>query len=63
MIANEVTRKIMDLAITSNKPIGFGIITSDNMEQAKARSHPTSSKKRNIAGNAAMAVLELLLNK
>ena len=38
MIANEVSRKIMDLSIQSNKPIGFGVIACENMEQAKARS-------------------------
>ena len=39
LIANEVSRKIMDLSIQSNKPIGFGIITCENMQQAKARSN------------------------
>ena len=39
LIANEVSRKIMDLSIESNKPIGFGIITCENMQQAKARSN------------------------
>ena len=63
----------MDLSISSNKPIGFGIITCDNLQQAKARSSPSDSIKtsrefikgngRNIAGNAAYAVIELLTHK
>ena len=43
LIANEVSRKIMDLSIKSNKPIGFGIITCENMQQAKARSNKIST--------------------
>ena len=38
MISNEVSRKIMDLSVKSNKPIGFGVIACQSMEQAKARS-------------------------
>ena len=73
LISNEVSRKIMDLSISSNKPIGFGIITCDNLQQAKARSCPSDSIKTstefkkvkgcNIAGNAAYAVIELLTHK
>ena len=38
LIANEVTRKIMDLSINIDKPIGFGILTCENMKQAIERS-------------------------
>ena len=38
LIANETTRKIMDLSIISKKPIGFGIITCENIKQAIKRS-------------------------
>ena len=38
LLANEVTRKIMDLSVSSNKPIGFGIITCENIDQAIKRS-------------------------
>ena len=36
-ISQASTNAIMDLSITSNKPIGNGIITCLNMKQAKAR--------------------------
>ena len=36
----------MDLSISSNKPIGFGIITCDNLQQARDRSCPTENIKQ-----------------
>ena len=68
LIANEVSRKIMDLSIKSNKPIGFGIITCENMQQAKARSNKIETwsntkesfrkaKKTNKGIEAAVVVL------
>ena len=44
LIANECTRKIMDLSCDSNKPIGFGIITCENIEQAENRSNHSPKK-------------------
>ena len=60
LISNEVARKIMDLSIAINKPIGFGIITCENIEQAKLRS---SIDKRNKGLEASKACLEVLLIK
>ena len=34
LIANECARKIMDISNNSLKPIGFGILTCENLEQA-----------------------------
>ena len=45
VISNEVTRKLMDLSIDIDKPIGFGILTCQNKEQAKERSDPTKGNK------------------
>ena len=45
IISNEVTRKLMDLSINIDKPIGFGILTCQNKEQAKERSDPTKGNK------------------
>ena len=45
LIANEITRKIMDLSVDSNKPIGFGILTCDNKEQAIVRIDPSQGNK------------------
>ena len=58
IISNEVTRKIMDLSIALNKPIGFGILTCETIEQAKER----SSSYRNKGIESAKACLDLLIN-
>ena len=59
IISNEVTRKIMDLSITINKPIGFGILTCEDIGQARVRS---SIDKHNKGTEAAKACLDILLN-
>ena len=38
LIANECARKIIDLSNENLKPIGFGILTCENIKQAKIRS-------------------------
>ena len=68
LISNEVTRKIMSISIGSNKPIGFGIITCENVDQAIARSNLDQNaannllKKSNKGEEAALAVINLLNN-
>ena len=57
IISNEVTRKIMDLSIDIGKPIGFGILTCENLEQALERSN---SDKKNKGAEAARACQKLL---
>jgi len=57
VIANECGRKIMDLSLEFNKPIGFGILTCETYEQAIVRSDP---KQKNKGKEAASACIELL---
>ena len=57
ILSNEVARKIMDLSININKPIGFGILTCENLDQAIERSDPY---KKNKGAEAAKACLDLL---
>ena len=59
IISNEVTRKIMDLSTDIGKPIGFGILTCENLEQAMERSDPS---KKNKGAEAARACQKLLYN-
>ena len=59
IISNECARKIIDLSINFNKPIGFGILTCDNYDQAIKRSDPL---KKNKGKEAAFACLQLLDN-
>jgi len=57
LISNECARKIMDLSVDFNKPIGFGIIACENYEQAILRSDPL---KKNKGKEAALACIRLL---
>ena len=59
LISNEVTRKIMDLSVILNKPIGFGILTCDNIEQAQYRSNPVRGNKGKEAAKACVDLLVL----
>ena len=57
LIANECTRKIIDISNKQLKPIGFGILTCENIKQAKIRS---DIKKKNKGKEAANACIKLL---
>lgn len=57
IIANECARKIMDISNMNLKPIGFGILTCENLSQAKIRSNV---KKKNKGKEAADACIKLL---
>ena len=57
LIANETSRKIMDLSVDYDVAIGFGILTCNNLEQALVRS---DIKKKNKGREAALACIELL---
>ncbi len=57
LIANDVSRKIMDVSLEIMKPIGFGVLTCYNYEQAKARSN---IEEKNKGREAALACVELM---
>ena len=57
VIANETSRKIMDLSVEFNVPIGFGILTCYDLDQAKIRS---DINQKNKGQEAALACIELL---
>ena len=59
VISNECGRKIMDISLNYDKPIGFGILTCDNYDQAIIRSDPN---QKNKGKEAASACLQLLTN-
>ena len=59
IIANECGRKLIDLSIQFNKPIGFGILTCENYDQAIIRSDPN---QKNKGREAASACLNLMIN-
>ena len=57
IISNETCRKIMDLSVDYSMPIGLGILTCYNLEQALIRS---DINKKNKGREAALACVELL---
>ena len=58
IISNECARKIMDLSVNSNKPIGFGILTCDTFDQAIIRSDPLKENKGKEAASACVNLLK-----
>ncbi len=57
IISNETSRKIMDLSVDNQVPIGFGILTCYNLDQAIIRS---DIKQKNKGSEAALACIKLL---
>jgi 6,7-dimethyl-8-ribityllumazine synthase len=61
-VAKEVTRGIAQIGMESGVPVGFGVITSDSLEQALERA---GAKVGNRGWDAALSVMEMadLLSK
>ena len=57
IVATESARSLSNLSVLSSLPIGNGILTVENMEQAILRSDP---KKLNKGAGAALACLSLI---
>lgn len=58
-ICDAVNRGISELNLSFGKPISFGVLTTDNVEQAMERADAGSSKG-NKGAEAALALLEML---
>jgi len=59
-VAGEAARGIMDVARDFDLPVTFGVITSDNLDQAKARAGGTVGNKGREAMIAAIEMANLL---
>jgi len=57
LIANECARKIIDISNKNLKPIGFGVLTCENIKQAKIRSDVRKKNKGKEAANACIKLL------
>ena len=55
-VAAEVSKGIANVALESNTPVTFGVLTTDNLEQAIERA---GSKSGNKGAEAAMAAIEM----
>ena len=56
-VASEVTKGIAQVSLESEKPIGFGILTTESVEQAIERA---GTKAGNKGFDAAMTVVEMV---
>jgi len=56
-ICREVSRKLMDLTLELRMPYGFGLITCENIEQAKVRA---DKEQKNVGGRAAEACATMI---
>ncbi|WP_234573395.1 6,7-dimethyl-8-ribityllumazine synthase [Rhodohalobacter sp. 614A] len=57
-VCDAVTRGITDLNLSSGKPVSFGVLTTDTVEQARERA---SEEKGNKGAEAALALCEMLV--
>ena len=57
LVAGECGRGIMDVQLTTKIPIGFGVLTVENLDQATARSEGTGG--HNVGEEAALVAVEL----
>tara|TARA_B100001248_G_C27326364_1_gene429207 strand:- start:439 stop:864 length:426 start_codon:yes stop_codon:yes gene_type:complete len=62
LICMSTFNAIINISIKFNKPIGNGIITALNLNQARQRSDRLSNKKPNKGSEAAKAVISILKN-
>jgi len=56
-VSSEVSKGIAKVMIDESMPIGFGVVTAENMEQAIERA---GSKHGNKGADAAMSVIEMI---
>ena len=58
-VCGESARGLMDLAVQKKLAIGYGIVTVNNMEQAKARAETHRGDKGGDAAHACLAMVAL----
>ena len=58
-VAGECARGIMDVQLSTGTPIGFGVLTTETLEQAEERANPRRGDKGYEATVAALAVLSI----
>lgn len=58
-VAGEAARGIMDVQLATGVPIGFGVLTTDTLEQAEFRADPKRGDKGYHAAIAAATLLHI----
>lgn len=56
-VCDAVNRGVIELNLTYNKPVAFGVLTTDNVEQAMERA---GTNKGNKGSEAALAVCDMI---
>lgn len=59
IVANESARALTELSVSRRLPLGNGVLTVENMEQALVRADPKHGDKGAEAARAALALLRL----
>jgi len=59
IVAGEGNRAIMDLAVANRLPLGNGILTVENGDQARVRADPDQKDKGGAAAEAAIALYDI----
>ncbi len=59
-VCNIASEGCLSVALKYSAPVGFGVLTVDNADQAMARSGDVQAGERNAGYDASLAVLELL---
>lgn len=59
-VCDAANRGITELNIQGNKPVVFGVLTTDNVQQAQERAGIVESEKGNKGAEAALALLEMI---
>lgn len=59
-VCDAVNKGIAELNIQGNKPVVFGVLTTDNVQQAQERAGIVEGGKGNKGAEAALALLEMI---
>lgn len=59
-VCAETTRGIGEVALTTGVPIAFGVLTTDDLDQARERSGPGTDNKGEEAALTALEMISLL---
>lgn len=59
LVCNEAARGLNDLAVRHLAPLGFGILTCENGDQARQRADPKGKNKGGEAARACLAMIAL----
>jgi 6,7-dimethyl-8-ribityllumazine synthase len=58
IVAGECARGIMDVSLATGMPVGFGVLTTENLAQAQERADPKRGDKGYAAAIAAAEMLQ-----